>query len=395
MKKWQEIWTLETGEENSVHFEVSIDDLYDHDFFTIEPEKSVIESESERLKKINLWEPILCKRAGDKFEIISGHLRKRILKHRGITKTLIRVIDERKVSLSIDGHLQIMKEENLDQWERDEKITFIKKFFALEILDRVKSGHAKKGEEPRESLSKRIERASLGRIAKGTADRLLAEIRSQEERTEEEKERSIKMGGLRKFIDRNEEQIQAERDLRLSEFLNFSEKEKAIAQKRFELAQGWEKGTPLSDKTKIFLRNPAFEEMIWKEMDFSSKEDMDSLLFFRKTFKDSYRFNILEEEIEDIEKKIWELKDRLKKKKTDLLEIAIDLEESFTQDRFKKLETMIEKKSHLEKGRKLLFGVFGALYSPKIKGFFELLEILVPDSLLMPKRGQSPPKKKK
>lgn len=117
--------------------------------------------------------------------IVCGHNRKRA----GIAAGLVRGPAQQILSeLTPDLERDIMKSENDrrrgGQWSKERKEKFIRENFGDEIHVDKRGGDRKsqnfnEGLKESQSLATRIEKQSRGKIAKGTADRLIADLRKK------------------------------------------------------------------------------------------------------------------------------------------------------------------------------------------------------------------------
>ncbi len=116
--------------------------------------------------------------------IVCGHNRKRA----GIAAGLVRGPAQQILSeLTPELERDIMKSENDrrrgGQWSKEQKEKFIREKFGAELATDNRGAHKKAGKNFSEvlggNLAARIEKQSRGRITKGTADRIVADLRKK------------------------------------------------------------------------------------------------------------------------------------------------------------------------------------------------------------------------
>lgn len=153
--------------------QIELNLLEDHPWYRFEPEGLSID---QVLGYKNFNNPLIVKKSDSSpnFVIISGHIRKRLSLLLRKESVLAIVLEPS----SLMEEIEIMKRENRDQWNKKEKLNFIFNHFGEEFSKQNRLGKLNEGKETKE-VGVLIERASLGRIPRGTASRLIADRRRE------------------------------------------------------------------------------------------------------------------------------------------------------------------------------------------------------------------------
>lgn len=286
-------YPLEAGKgERNFIFNVPLAQVKDHPYFKFQPADDILSSQGNS----SLLPPIIVKRNRDPhthlpYIIISGHIRKRIATIIGLHEIEVQIIDESENVLSLEDDVEIMKRENKGQWDKRQKLEFIFNHFGEALSKENRVGRRKEIKETKE-VGVLIERASLGRIPRGTASRLIAEKRNELLNIEPRisNESFLKEEFISEINDSNSDSRHLSENLLLSKELNLSPE----LLKKIHLELSDLNGTTrLSDITKQKLRI-LLKDLLILSVKIKEKESIDEQIKNLKKKSEEKRESIID-----------------------------------------------------------------------------------------------------